>query len=335
MQKPPCASQKQKGVFFGMFQISKMQKYRNRFRRRNKKHTIGRKKMKNQAEKFILNLKAKNFSPHTLIAYKKDISCFLLFAHKRKKTQTKDFDKTQIRAYLSYLQTLGLARNTVLRKIAVLRSFTVFLTERGLIKTNPFKLLPLPKREKLLPHFLSEKELQKMISAGPASARDLAMTELLYSSGLRRNELVSLNAGDIDFYGGIVRVMGKGLKERIIPVTDNALEAIKNYLNERKISPQAGEPLFLNKNGRRLSGHGLSLILKKISVKTNAGKKITPHEIRHSFATHMLNHGCDLRSLQEMLGHKNPSTTQIYTHVSLKQLKKVYDKSHPRGEGKT
>lgn len=287
--------------------------------------------MKHQIEKFILNLQAKSFSPNTLAAYKKDLEHFLNFDTK-KNNNLKGFGKTQVRAYLVCLQTLNLSRNSILRRIAVIRSFAKFLLERELIDTDPFKFLPLPKKEKLLPRFLTEKELEKLMTASKLSKRDNAIMELLYSSGLRRSELVSLNAGDIDFYGGIVRVMGKGLKERIIPVTKSALSAIKEYFLERKTPPHAHDAIFLNKNGTRLSGHGLNLIIKKLSVKSNAAVKITPHGIRHSFATHLLNHGCDLRSLQEMLGHKNLSTTQVYTHVSLKHLKKVYDKSHPRGK---
>jgi integrase/recombinase XerC len=286
--------------------------------------------MRKYVDKFIVNLHAKNFSRNTLSAYKKDSSHFLNFCGQKNKTCLKDFDKTLVRAYLSRLQTLKLSRNSVLRKIAVLRSFAKFLLERELIKTDPFKLLALPKSEKLLPRFLTEKEIDKIITASRCSKRDLAMIELLYSSGLRRSELVSLNAGDIDFYGAVVRVMGKGLKERITPVTKKAMQAVKDYLSERAPAVQPQDALFLNKNGKRLSGHGLGLILKKLSLKANTLRKITPHEIRHSFATHLLNHGCDLRSLQEMLGHKNLSTTQVYTHVSLKHLKKVYDKSHPR-----
>jgi len=286
--------------------------------------------MRKYIDKFILNLQGKNFSKHTLCAYKKDTNRFLDFLKQRGKTKLSAFNKTQIRAYLSYLQTLKLSRNSLLRGIAVLRSYSKFLISHDLIKTDPFKLLPLPKREKLLPRFLTEDELSKLISASQFSKRDCAIIELLYSSGLRRSEAVSLNVGDIDFYGAVVRVMGKGSKERIVPVTKNALQAIKDYLLERKTPVQSQEPLFLNKNRTRLSGHGLSLILKKTSLKSNILRKITPHEIRHSFATHLLNHGCDIRSLQEMLGHKNIATTQTYTHVSLKHLKKVYDKSHPR-----
>lgn len=288
--------------------------------------------MKTFVEKFIVNLETKNFSPHTITAYNRDIRRFLTFANGKNKKDIKYFDKNLIRAYLSYLQTLSLSKKSILRTIAVLRSFTGFLLKRNIIKTDPFELLPMPKADKTLPRFLAENELEKLISLDKLSLRDRAIIELLYSSGFRRSEIVSLNVGDIDFYSGVARVMGKGLKERLVPVTTNALEAIKNYLGERKSSSSGETALFLNKNSKRLSGHGLSLILKKMSLEAKLARKITPHEVRHSFATHMLNRGCDLRSLQEMLGHKSLSTTQVYTHVSLKQLKKVYDKSHPRSK---
>jgi len=288
--------------------------------------------MQNHIDKFILNLRVKNFSANTLSAYKKDIDQFYGFLKQRKKALLRYFDKTQIRTYLSHIQTLSLARNSVLRKIAVLRSFAKFLLARDLIKSDPFKLLPLPKTEKRLPRFLTEQEVGKIIQASQSSKRNLAIIELLYSSGLRRSELVSLNVGDIDFYAGITRVMGKGLKERIVPVTKNALQAIKDDLTERSGIAQGQDALFLNKNSNRLSGHGLSFILKKLSLASGIFRNITPHELRHSFATHLLNNGCDIRSLQEMLGHKNISTTQVYTHVSLKHLKKVYAKSHPRNK---
>jgi integrase/recombinase XerC len=291
--------------------------------------------MQKYIDMFILNLRSGSFSKHTLAAYGKDMEGFYSFLKSKHKTRLDNLGKTQVRAYLSHLQSLRLSRNSILRKIAVLRSFAAFLLKRDLIETDPFKLLPLPKKEKHLPRFLTENEMLQLITSADLSKRDLAIVELLYSSGLRRSELVSLNAGDIDFYGGVLRVMGKGSKERIIPVTQKALTALKDYLHLRKGIAKPPDPLFLNKNGKRLSGHGLSLILKKISLKCNLPRKITPHQIRHSFATHLLNKGCDLRSLQEMLGHKNLSTTQGYTHVSLKHLKKIYNKSHPRSaEGK-
>ena len=159
--------------------------------------------------------------------------------------------------------------------------------------------------------------------------RDFAIFELLYSSGLRRSEIAGLNIGDIDFYSGMVRVFGKGRKERIVPVGDRALQCIKDYLMTRPFPHGAGEPLFLNCHNTRLSGNGIALILERMAGRARFARRVNPHAIRHSFATHLLDNGCDLKSVQEMLGHKNLQTTEIYTHVSLDRLKSVYKKAHP------
>ena len=163
------------------------------------------------------------------------------------------------------------------------------------------------------------------------SVRDKALFELMYSSGLRRSEVTGLKIKDVDFFNGVVRVFGKGAKERIVPVTDAALEAIKSYLACRK-NPQREEALFLNKNGKPLTGDGLAYIFKNTAISSHLARRVTPHSLRHSFATHLLNNGCDLRSLQEMLGHKSLLATQVYTHVSLDKLKSVYQNAHPKSK---
>ncbi|MBO4555411.1 MAG: tyrosine-type recombinase/integrase, partial [Elusimicrobiales bacterium] len=201
------------------------------------------------------------------------------------------------------------------------------------------------KKEKRLPRFLTEGEVGKMQVANnaeeveekeenyPFAERDFAIFELIYSSGLRRSEVVGLNIGDIDFYSGMVRVFGKGRKERIIPVGERALQCLKAYLDTRPLPHGAGEPLFLNCRNTRLSGNGLALILQKMAGRARFPKRVNPHSLRHSFATHLLDNGCDLKSVQEMLGHKNLQTTEIYTHVSLERLKSVYNKAHPGAKG--
>lgn len=285
---------------------------------------------------FLVHLQNKNFSPHTVKSYRADLHEFLLFFKQRKQDDLRHFTSANIRSFLAALQTKNdPARNTVLRKIASLRSFAAFLLTQGKLERNPFKLLPAPKREKILPKFLSEQETDRLLETAANSkhfaARDKALFELMYSSGLRRSEVTGLNIKDVDYFNGIVKVFGKGAKERLVPVTDAALDALKTYLACRK-NPQPDDALFLNKNGKRLTGDGLAYIFKNTAIASHLARKVTPHSLRHSFATHLLNNGCDLRSLQEMLGHKSLSATQVYTHVSLEKLKSVYEHAHPKNK---
>ncbi len=285
---------------------------------------------------FLVHLQNKNFSPHTVKSYRADLHEFLLFFKQRKQDDLRHFTSANIRSFLAALQTKNdPARNTVLRKIASLRSFAAFLLTQGRLERNPFKLLPAPKREKILPKFLSEQETDRLLETAANSkhfaARDKALFELMYSSGLRRSEVTGLNIKDVDYFNGIVKVFGKGAKERLVPVTDAALDALKIYLACRK-NPQPDDALFLNKNGKRLTGDGLAYIFKNTAIASHLARKVTPHSLRHSFATHLLNNGCDLRSLQEMLGHKSLSATQVYTHVSLEKLKSVYEHAHPKNK---
>ena len=292
--------------------------------------------MLKQIENFTLSLRGRNLSAHTLRAYESDLEGFAAFMSLRNFLSVKDFTLKNIRAYLAYENIKEISRPTMLRKISALRSFAKFLANRGLIKVNPFSLFSAPRREKKLPAFLTEGEASNLMDAEISRRfhyRNKAILELLYSSGLRRSETVGLNIGDINFDEGYVRVLGKGSKERLVPVTDIALEAISNYLDTR---PQAKgeEPLFLGSKGGRLSGEGLAQIVKKSAIDSRVARKVTPHSLRHSFATHLLNNGCDLKSLQEMLGHKSLAATQVYTHVSLERLKKVYNAAHPESEVK-
>ena len=285
---------------------------------------------------FLVHLQNKNFSPHTIRSYRADLQEFLLFFKKRNQNDLRYFTSANIRSFLAALQTQHQpARNTVLRKIASLRSFASFLLEQGQLERNPFKLLPAPKRERILPKFLSVEETERLLDTAAHSkhfaARDKALFELMYSSGLRRSEVTGLRVKDIDFFNGIVKVFGKGFKERLVPVTDAALDALKTYLACRK-NPQPDDALFLNKNGKPLTGDGLAYIFKNTAIASHLARKVTPHSLRHSFATHLLNNGCDLRSLQEMLGHKSLAATQVYTHVSLEKLKSVYDHAHPKSK---
>lgn len=284
--------------------------------------------------RYLMELKLqRNFSRHTLRAYETDLRRFAEFCKKRNPGSEPHITKLEIRAYLAELQGKNKSRATILRKISSLRSFAAYLMERGELKEDPFLLLPLPRKEKRLPRFLSEGEVGRLLDENSLKPRfrerDSALLELLYSSGLRRSEAAALNTGDVDFLGGFVRVFGKGGRERIVPVGSAALEALRQYLGTRARS-LGGEPLFLNAKKGRLTDSGIALIVNRTARQARFARPVTAHALRHSFATHLLDHGCDLRSVQEMLGHRNLVTTQIYTHVSLERLKKVYQKSHPR-----
>ncbi|MBR4591934.1 MAG: tyrosine-type recombinase/integrase [Elusimicrobiaceae bacterium] len=289
--------------------------------------------MEKWVDAFLLHLQNKNFSPLTVKSYRADLAQFLTFFKERNQNSLSFFTSANIRSFLAALQTQhNPSRNTVLRKIASLRSFAAYLLEQGHLLQNPFKLLPAPKRQKILPKFLTVSETEQLLNSAAhtkMSPRDRALFELMYSSGLRRSEVTGLKISDVDFFNGIVKVFGKGSKERLVPVTDEALCAIKDYLACR-VNPQPQEALFLNKNGRPLTGDGLAYIFKNTAIAAHLARKVTPHSLRHSFATHLLNNGCDLRSLQEMLGHKSLAATQVYTHVSVEKLKNVYRQAHPK-----
>jgi integrase/recombinase XerC len=286
-------------------------------------------------ERFLATLRAsRNYSAHTCRGYRADLAHF---GGCHPGLSPQNISRAHVRAYLAHLQQQkdGLSRNSLLRRISALRSFTRHLREQGLLKADPFLNVPLPKKEARLPKFLTETEMGSLLGASGGSperfrARDRAVLELLYSSGLRRSEVSGLNVGDVDFMGGTARVFGKGSRERIVPVGGEALARLRDYLKTRAGAP-AGAPLFINGRGARLSDQGVAWILKRWIRVSGWSKPVTPHVFRHSFATHLLNSGCDLRSVQEMLGHKSLATTQVYTHLSLEQLKKVYRRSHPKG----
>ena len=288
--------------------------------------------MKLQLERFLTRLRAaKNYSPHTLRAYRADLEGF---AAQCPGLAAADLDRAHIRRYLAELQSGTMSRATVLRKASALRSFAKFLRAEGELKRDPFLGVPLPKRTRSLPKFLTEAEMSEVLAApmgaGVASERDAALIELLYSSGLRRTEISTLNVGDADFLSGTVRVFGKGSKERIVPVGGQALERLRSYIRSRGGSGD-GDPLFVNLRGGRLSSDGVMFIVRRWVKRSPLLKNVTPHVFRHSFATHLLNRGCNIREVQEMLGHADLNTTQIYTHISLQKLQEVYKEAHPRG----
>jgi integrase/recombinase XerC len=238
-----------------------------------------------------------------------------------------------LRKYLAEIKTKNYKPRSTARKLSSIRSFFHFLHREGHIKNNPAVLMQTPKLDKLLPNFLSEKEMTDFIEAPkldkPAGRRDRAILETLYSTGIRVSELVGLDLDGVDLIGNVVKVAGKGKKERLVPIGNKAIEAIRDYMKHRK-PKKSCSALFLNKNGTRLTAKSVCDITHKYIQMTGANRRISPHVLRHSFATHLLNHGADLRSVQELLGHVNLSTTQIYMHVTTDKLKKVYDQAHPR-----
>lgn len=284
---------------------------------------------------FLHYLRAeRNYSEHTLTAYRTDLLAFMAFMKKRyTATKPEQASRLMLRDYFAHLQQQNYKRSSAIRKIAVLRSFFRYLAREEVVDKNPFLYLATPKREKRIPVFLSEEEVRGLFALPDVSLRDRGMLELLYSCGLRIEELVGMNAGDVDFFGGMARVWGKGSKERLVPVGDTALAVLKDYLRERGVAigrSGAPSPLFINYKGGRITGRGARKVLHNWFVSAGLRKKVSPHTLRHTFATHLLDRGCDLRSVQEMLGHKSLATTQIYTHVTAESLKRVYDKAHPR-----
>ncbi len=247
-------------------------------------------------------------------------------------------DPNQIRSFLAFLHEREYSKATAARKLATLRSFYKFCLRRGYVKSNPVASIRTPKQEKRLPKFLDIEQVKKLLSTPDdgtlLGARDRAMLETLYSTGVRVSELVALNVNDLDANGEHLRVRGKGRKERIAPIGPTAVKSIRNYLHMRSSDPRSTafnqEAMFVNKHGQRLSTRSVRRKLDKYLIMCGLDPSISPHTLRHTFATHMLNNGADLRSLQELLGHQSISTTQIYTHVTTAQLKKDYDDSHPR-----
>ncbi|MDI6703065.1 MAG: site-specific tyrosine recombinase XerD [bacterium] len=280
----------------------------------------------------------RNLSLNTLRSYRTDI---LLFRKFLGFINFKGVTHTSLRRYLSYLQKEGFARTTIARKLASLRSFFRFLCRWGYVDSNPVEPISTPKLSKRLPAFLYLKEVEELISLPDEKTafglRDKAILEVLYSSGARVEELVNLNLEDIDFLGGMAKLLRKGGKERMVPIGSYALQALERYIERRdefvkrvKSNDESACALFLNRWGKRLSSRGVRMIMDRYIKRLSFKKHVSPHTLRHTFATHLLDRGADLRSVQELLGHVKLSTTQIYTHVTKEGLKEVYDRTHPR-----
>ncbi len=287
-------------------------------------------------EKFLVYLKAeKNYSPHTALSYTHDLKIFYEFLGD---TPLTEVDKDKLRRFLASLSDLQFSKRTVARRMASLRTFFRFLTREGYLKKNPVASVRNPKQEKKLPMVLEENEVTSLLESPGDDIfglRDRAILETLYSTGMRVSEIVRLDLEKVDFIGGVCRVLGKGNKERLCPIGSRALKCVRQYLELRdKDKKRSGRAVFLNHSpndeGSRLTSRSVCRIVDKYIERTCRRDNISPHTLRHSFATHLLNRGADLRSVQELLGHENLSTTQIYTHVSTQRLKEAYDKAHPR-----
>ena len=307
--------------------------------------------MDKQIEDFAMHMDVeRNLSPNTRKNYLADVKQFKQFLDANnisvKRSDTDDLidiDYMAIRAFLGSLYREKLKKITISRKVSALRTFFDYLKRKGKLKTNPAKMVQTPKTEKFVPAFLSVDEMFTILDAkgrpDAVNVRDRAIVELFYSSGVRLSELAGLNMRDINYEQGLMKVRGKGKKERIVPVGDKAVAAVRAYLEKRSeiskvnvINDYDG-PIFINRKGTRLSTRGVARILDKLVLASGLGRKISPHMLRHSFATHMLEAGADLRAIQEFLGHESLSTTQKYTSVSVGRLLEVYDKAHPKAGG--
>ncbi len=308
--------------------------------------------MKEQLRSFLEFLRLnRNASPHTVAAYDSDLSQFLSFAAEHHRTgraelRPQQVDLATVRAFMADLYRQGQARASVSRKLSALRTFTRYMRREGWIEGDPVALAASPKREQKVPAHLSVDEMSTLLStpdsSEPLGCRDRAILELFYASGLRLSELVGLDVEDVNLSARMVRVMGKGAKERIVPFNDTTRKAIGAWLKARvaliNLKSQIpnresqNDPLFVNFRGSRLTGRSVQRLVHRYVALCSTRFGISPHALRHSFATHLLERGADLRAIQELLGHVQLSTTQRYTHVNAAQLLDVYRKSHPRAK---
>jgi integrase/recombinase XerD len=289
---------------------------------------------------FLRHIEVENgYSPHTLSAYRSDLNQFTtVLGDVEARGGWSGVDQDAIVDFVLALKEREYSQATVARKLAAIKSFFHFLVAEGVLHDDPTAALDAPRVKKKLPNILGRDDVERLLAAplqgrGPKSLRDAALLEMLYATGMRVSELVALNVDDISLPSATVRCLGKGSKERIIPMYERAVEVLRAYLEEGRVAylkDRDERALFLNPRGSRLTRQGLWLIIKAYVEKAGIGTRVTPHTLRHSFATHLLSGGANLREVQQLLGHANVSTTQIYTHVSKDRLRKTYDSSHPR-----
>jgi integrase/recombinase XerC len=297
--------------------------------------------MRAATDSFLTYLRVeRNASELTVKSYREDLTALVDYLEEAYgqcplPSQVTTFD---LRDYVAAVGEAGYAKSTVARRLASMRSFFRFAQRNGLVDSNPAKPLRSPRKSRNLPHVLSDQELKRLLDAPPVDAslglRDRALLETMYSAGLRVSETVGLCDGDLDFPEGLVRVRGKGRRERLAPLGSFALRALRRWLAARQLSPREPQgpsaPVFVNRFGRRLTTRSVARMLEKYLKKTGLDLRTSPHSLRHSFATHLLDRGADIRSVQELLGHKSLVTTQIYTHVTTAGLREAYEKAHPR-----
>lgn len=279
----------------------------------------------------------KNYSPRTILEYENDIKEFYSFLEQEGLSDLAAVDYSEARLFVTTLYDKGLSRVTISRKISSIRSLYKFCNVRFGIDDNAFRLLYHPKKEQRLPAFFYEEELEALFSVGdgysPKSLRNQALLELLYATGIRVSELVSIDLKDIDNELGIVKVMGKGSKERYVPFGSFAMEALESYLSNGRpilMKDKSHRSLFVNLRGDPITARGVRHVLNGMMEEAIIHRKIHPHMLRHSFATHMLSNGADMRTVQELLGHSQLSSTQVYTHITKEHLRKTYMNAHPR-----
>ncbi len=281
----------------------------------------------------------KNCSPLTIKSYREDLAALdeFLIASFGAAPNVNEVSPQTLRGYSAAMQEAEYSKATIARRLASLRSFFKFAQREGLVDTNPAKPVRNPRGSRKLPHCLSTEEIKQILAAPdkskPLGLRDRAILETMYSAGLRVSEAVGMNDGDVDLTSGVARVRGKGKRERLGLVGSHAQKALRDWLSKRELAPglkPPSSPLFVNRFGKRLSARSVERMLEQLLKKAGLDTRTTPHTLRHSFATHLLNAGADIRSVQELLGHKSLVTTQIYTHVTTSTLRDMYEKAHPR-----
>lgn len=281
---------------------------------------------------YIEELIRREYSDFTIKSYKTDLEEFWSFLQKNNKEDFTEIERKDIRGFMGELLSYGYKKSSVARKLSAIKSFCKFLVRNEVLKSNPSLSIKTPKVDKPIPSFLSEEKTRKVFDLLPLETeldiRNKAILELLYATGIRASELVSLNLSMFDADNKLLRIYGKGKKERILPVARSAFQALDRYLSEVRSYDKGA--LFFSKSGKRLGQRDLQRIVKKAIERAATLHQMSPHTLRHTFATHLLNRGANLRAVQELLGHESLSTTQIYTHMSIEKLKEEYKKAHPR-----
>jgi integrase/recombinase XerC len=284
----------------------------------------------------------RNASPLTIKSYGEDLGSLTGYLNESygRPPDPAEVTSLDLRGYVAAMHEAGYAKSSISRRLASMRSFFRFALREGLAQANPAKPLRNPRPERKLPHFLATDEIGRLLETPPADdpmgLRDRAILETMYSAGLRVGETVGVNAGDLDLPAGLVRIRGKGRRERLAPLGSYAVAAVQRWLDVRVVSPKEPQgpeaPVFVNRFGRRLTTRSVARMLEKYLKLSGLDLRTSPHTLRHSFATHLLDRGADIRSVQELLGHRSLVTTQIYTHVSTTGLREAYEKAHPRAQ---